>query len=254
MGKKGGSRHLKREAAPGFWPVHRKEFTWAIKPSPGPHPVHQSIPLAIVVREILGLAKTRQEAKKIISQGEILVDGKARRDEHFPAGLMDVISIPKLGTNYRILPSEKGLSLHPISEEEAKSKICRIEGKKYLKHGHVQIDLHDGRSILTHVEDPQSPAEDVYQTLDTLRITIPGQEILEHLKLGNEMLALLVDGVNRSKYGTITSIAEQAGQKRRGFLVAIKDANGGTFQTVLDYAFLVGDRAPRISLPRIGGH
>jgi len=254
MGKKGGSGHLKREAAPGFWPIHRKEFMWAVKPSPGPHPIHQSIPLVIVVREILGLARTRQEAKKIVSQGEILVDGRVRRDEHFAAGLMDVISIPKLGTSYRILPSEKGLFLHPISEDETKFKICRIEDKKVLKHGHVQIDLHDGRNILIRVKNPQSQAEDVYQTLDTVRIAIPGQEILEHLKLGKDMLALLVRGANIGKYGTIKSIEEEAGQKRRDFLVTIEDANGATYQTVLDYAFVVGNRAPRISVPRMEGH
>ena len=65
MGKKGGSLHLKREASPAFWPIHRKEFTWAVKPRPGPHSINRCIPLVLIVREILGLAKTRKEAKKI---------------------------------------------------------------------------------------------------------------------------------------------------------------------------------------------
>jgi small subunit ribosomal protein S4e len=249
MGKQGGSKHLKREAAPSFWLIHRKEFTWAVKPRPGPHPIHQCVPLAVMVREMLGLAKTRKEAKKIISQSKIMVDGKVRRDERFPGGLMDVVSIPELGENYRVMPSEKGLILHPISGEEAKFKICRIEKKKTLNKGYVQVDLHDGRNFQIHVENPQNPAEDVYPTLDTLTISIPGQEILEHLKLGKEMLALFVDGNNIGKHGTIVSIEEQTGQKRRDFLVTIKDENGETFQTILDYAFIVGDKTSRISLP-----
>ncbi|MEM2969939.1 MAG: S4 domain-containing protein, partial [Candidatus Bathyarchaeia archaeon] len=84
MGKKGGKGHLKREAAPGFWPIHRKKYVWTIKPLPGPHPIHQCLPLTLVVREILGLAKTRREAKKIVSQGKILVDGRIIHNERFP--------------------------------------------------------------------------------------------------------------------------------------------------------------------------
>jgi small subunit ribosomal protein S4e len=253
MGKQGGSGHLKREASPDFWPIHRKEFTWAVKPRPGPHPIHQSIPLTIIVREVLGLAKTRKEAKKIISQGKIIVDGKIRRDERFPTGLMDVISIPEIKKNYRVLPSEKGLFLHPISKKEAKFKMCRIEDKKILKNGHIEVNLHDGRNILIHVENPQNPAEDVYKSLDTLKISIPNQELIEHLRLGESMLASFVDGRNIGKYGTITSIEEQTGQKRRNFLVTIKDEEEKEFQTILDYAFVVGDKTPRISLPSTGG-
>ncbi|MEM4476331.1 MAG: 30S ribosomal protein S4e, partial [Desulfurococcaceae archaeon] len=37
MGSMGGSKHLKALAAPAFWPILRKEYKWAVKPSPGPH-------------------------------------------------------------------------------------------------------------------------------------------------------------------------------------------------------------------------
>lgn len=253
MGKKGGSLHLKREAAPKLWPIHRKEFTWAARPRPGPHPIHQCVPLIAIVREFLGLAKTRKEAKKIISQGKILVDGKVRRDERFPAGLMDVISIPELEKHYRVLPSEKGLFLHPIDKDESKFKICRIENKKTLSRGSVQLDLHDGRNMLIHVENPRNPVEDIYRVLDALKTSVPDQEIVEHLRLDKNMLASFVDGNNIGKYGVITSIEEQTGQKRRNFLVAIEDEKGRTFRTVLKYAFVVGDKTPRISLPSVEG-
>ncbi|HDM89168.1 MAG TPA: 30S ribosomal protein S4e, partial [Candidatus Bathyarchaeota archaeon] len=113
MGKKGGSLHLKREASPPFWPIHRKKFVWTVKPRPGPHPVSRCIPLLLIIRDILGFAETRKEAKKIISQGKILVDGRVRRDDRYPVGLMDVVSIPELKMNYRVLPFKKGLTLHP---------------------------------------------------------------------------------------------------------------------------------------------
>jgi len=252
MGKKGSSGHLKREAAPRFWPIQRKVFTWTVKPIPGPHPIRQGIPLIIIVREILGFAKTRREAEKMISQGKILVDGEVRRDERFPAGLMDVISIPDIEKDYRILPSKKGLFLHPISRDEAKFKICRIENKNVMKNGRIQLNLHDGRNILIKAENPQNPVEDIYQTLDTLKISLENQEILEHMKPGEGMMALFVSGKNMGKYGTIESIKEQSGQKRRRSLLTIMD-EGKIYRTTLNYVFVIGDKNSRISLPGMEG-
>ena len=161
MGKKGGKRHLKRKPAPKFWPIHRKEFVWVVRPKPGPHPTSRCMPLALIVRDILGFAKTRKEAKTIISQGKIKVNGKLQLEELFPTGLMDVISIPEMKKTYRILPSEKGLFLHSIGSEEALFKLCRIENKTVIKGGRLQLNLHDGRNILVQVEDSQKPEGDV---------------------------------------------------------------------------------------------
>ena len=240
---------MKREASPKFWPIHRKEFTWAVKPRPGPHPINRCIPLVLIVREILDLAKTRKEARKIISQGKILVDGKVRRDDRFPAGLMDVISIPDLDVHYRILPSEKGLTLHQIDKEEARFKLCRIENKTTVRGGHIQLNLHDGRNLLVRGENSTSPEEDTYRTLDTLMISIPDQEIIEHFRMGKGMSAIFIDGKNIGKHGMISSIEEQPNRKRRRLLVNIEDESGRIYQSILDYTFVIGNGTPRISLP-----
>ncbi|MBS7624215.1 30S ribosomal protein S4e [Candidatus Bathyarchaeota archaeon] len=252
MGKMGGGRHLKREAAPAFWPIHRKKYVWTLKPSPGPHPIERSIPLGIIVRDLLGLAETMREAKKIISQGKILVDGRIRRDEHFPVGLMDVVSIPEIKANYRVLPFKKGLILHKIEPEEANYKICRIEDKITINGGHIQLNLHDGRNILVRSEDPSKPSGNIYRTLDALKIGLPNQEILEHLRLEEGMMGIIVDGENIGKYGIIKSIDVIEGQKKRRSLVTIEDSKGATYSTILDYLFVIGDKEARISLPAEG--
>jgi len=249
MGSKGGSKHLKRNPAPKFWPIHRKEATWTIKPKPGPHPILGSIPLAILVRDILGFAKTRKEARSIISQGKISIDGQIRREERFPTGLMDVISIPDAEREYRVLPSEKGLILHSIDKEEATFKLCRIENKSIVPEGHVQLNLHDGRNILLRVKDPRNPAEeDIYQTLDVLKIKVPNQEITGHIKLSEGLTALIIGGKNRGMFGKIVAIEKQQGQRRRKQLVTIEDKGGNRFQTILDYVFVLGEAKSPISL------
>jgi small subunit ribosomal protein S4e len=253
MGSMGGRRHLKREAAPNFWPIHRKRFTWIIKPAPGPHPISRCIPLGVIVRDQLGYAKTGKEAKKIISQGKILVDGRVRRDEHFPVGPMDVITIPEINANYRVLPWKEGLILHQISEDEAKYKICRIENKTTLTGGHIQLNLHDGRNILIRSEDPHNPAGSVFQTLDSLKIEIPDQRIIEHLSLDLGKIAMIIGGKNAGKYGAIKAIENQKGQKKRNSLVTIEDDGGEELRTILAYTFVIGEKTPIISLPRLEG-
>jgi small subunit ribosomal protein S4e len=251
LGKKGGKKHLKRKPAPKSWPIHRKEFLWAPRPMPGPHPISNCIPLTLIVRDILGFAKTRKEAKAIISQGKLIVNGKIRQEERFPAGLMDVIYIPEIKKAYCILPSKKGLILHPIEANKADFKLCRIENKTIVKGSHVQLNFHDGTNLLFRAEEPQNPKGDAYETLDTLKISIPNREVLEYIKLVEGAYALITDGKNAGRYGKIVAIEKKPGQKRRGLLVTVEDKNGIQFQTVLDYVFAVGSTKPEISLPEV---
>ena len=240
---------MKREVAPKFWPIWRKKFNWTIKPDSGPHPIDRCLPLGLVVRDVLGKGKTRREAKKVISKGTIAVDAKIRTDDLFPIGLMDVVSIPEIKKDYRVLPSEKGLILHPIDGDETQFKLVRIENKHTLKDGHVQLGLHDGRSLLIRVNDPQKPEEDIYQIFDTLKISLSDSEILERIGLAKGMIAILTGGKNAGKYGVITSITDQQGQKRKDTLVTIKGERDELYQTRINYVFVIGDEKPRISLP-----
>jgi small subunit ribosomal protein S4e len=249
LGKKGGSTGLKRKPAPRFWRIHRKEFTWIVKPSPGPHSLQKCLPIAVVLRDILGFAKTRKEAKTIVSQGKIYVDGKVRHEDNFPVAIMDAISIPDADNCFRILPSRKGLILHPVSKEEALFKLCRIENKAVTKNGHRQLNLHDGSNVLVKVADPKNPLEDVYETLDTIKISLPERQILEHIKMKENDYAIITGGKNIGKYGKIVEIEGAEGKKRRNAFVTIEDQKGDRYQTILNFIFVVGETKPVISLP-----
>lgn len=248
MGRKGVSAGLKRKPAPRFWPIHRKEFFWVVKPSPGPHSLENCLPLAIVLRDILGFAKTRKEAKTIVSQGKVHVDGKVRREDDFPVGLMDVVSIRGINKYFRVVPSNKGLTLHLIGEEESNFKLCRIENKKVVKHGHIQLNLHDGSNIIVKVANPTNPQEDTYQTLNTVKISLPKRQILEQIKMKKNDFAVITSGKNIGKYGKIIEIEEATEKKRRNALVTIEDEKGNRYQTILNFVFAIGEQQPLISM------
>ncbi len=249
MGRKGERGHLKRKPAPRMWPIHRKEAVWTVMPKPGHHSLSDSLPLALVVRNILGFAKTAKEAKTIIDQEKIMVDGKIRRDERFIVGLMDVISIAGTKNSYRVLPSAKGLILHPIDTTEAAFKLCRIKDKTTVKNGNLQLDLHDGTSLLPKTDSTQPLEETAYHTLDVLKISVPEHEIIGYSKLTEGAPSLVIGGKNVGKVGKIVSIEKKQDKKRRELLVTLKDENGNQFQTILDFVFVLGDTESLISLP-----
>jgi small subunit ribosomal protein S4e len=232
-----------------MWPIHRKEAVWTVMPKPGPHPLSRSLPLALIVRDILGFAQTAKEAKNIIFQGKIMVDGKVRRDERFLVGLMDVVSIPETKNFYRVLPSRKGIFLHPINSDEASFKLCRIENKTIIKAGNMHLNLHDGSSILINMDNTQNIEVDIYDTRDVLKLSVPDRKLLGHNKLTTGAPAIVIGGKNIGQVGKIILIEKAADKKRKDLLVTLKNQKGEQFQTILDFVFILGDTDPSISLP-----
>jgi small subunit ribosomal protein S4e len=249
LGKKGQSSGLKRKPAPRFWPIHRKEFTWVVKPAPGSHSLENCMPPVLLLRGTLGVASTRKEAKTIVAQGKVHVDGNIRVKDDSPIGLMDVVSIPDIGKSFCVLPSYKGLTLREISADQSKFKLCRIEDKTVVSNGQVQLHLHDGSNILVRVADPKNPQEDVYDTLDTVKISLPERQILEHIKMKEKDFALITGGKNVGKVGKTTEIEKSEGKKRRNALVTVEDEKGNRYQTTLNFVFAIGEDHPLISLP-----
>lgn len=248
MGRKGVRGHLKRKPAPKMWPIHRKEKVWTVKPKPGPHPAARSLPLALIVRDLLGFANTAKEARNIISSGKILVDGKVRRDEKFLVGLMDIITVPDNNKSYQVLPSEKGLFLKSVESNEASFKLYRIEDKTLVKTAKMQLDLHDGSNYLVDGTESQIPGKIVYTTLDVLKLSIPDRELLGHSKLAVGASVIVIGGKNMGRVGKIDKIEKQADKKRRDLIVTIKDENGDQLQTILDFVFVLGDTDSSITM------
>ena len=248
VARMGGKKHLKRLVAPDFWPVLRKEYKWVVKPSPGPHPIERSIPLLILVRDILGYAETGREARKVIAEGHIKVDGKVRRNYKYPVGLMDVIEIVDTGETFRIVPVPvKFMMPVPISREEASFKLCRIENKTTVHGGNIQLNLHDGRNIIIKVADPANPEEDIYKTVGTVKISIPGQELLDYFPLEEGCTVIVIGGRNVGRVAKLVSISE--GMRHYRKQVTLEDVRGGTFYTTLDKIMVIGRDKPEITLP-----
>ncbi|MBA3044414.1 MAG: 30S ribosomal protein S4e [Candidatus Thermoplasmatota archaeon] len=230
------SRHLKRLVAPRSWPIQRKTYVWAVKSRPGPHPIERSLPLLMIIRDILHYADTSVEAKRIISSGNVLVDGKIVKDYKRPVGLMDVLSIPKTKECFRVMLDRRGkIRFVTIPEKNAKWKLVRIENKTTLKGGKNQINLHDGRNILT---------DEKYSTGDTLKIECPSQKILENYPLVKGNKALIMSGKHAGEAATITNCEVTRSQKPN--IVYFEN-----FSTTREHVFVIGEKKSEVVLPEV---
>lgn len=248
MTRHGGSRSLKRLNTPKFLQIKRKHGKFFMTPSPGPHPSRSCLPLLHIVRDLLEIVDNHREAKKLIGLGKFQVDGKVVKDTTYPLGLMDVLSIVKTNTHYRLLPdSHHGLILHEIPEAESTFKLCRITQKTTVKGGNVQLNLHDGKNIFIRVKDPENPKEDIYKRMDVLKITIPEQEILKVLKFKEGNLAIIMSGKNIGQLGKVITILKRFGPKAS--TVSIQHNSEHT-ETLYDYTFIIGENQSEINLPK----
>jgi small subunit ribosomal protein S4e len=246
LGKKGKTARLKRKPAPAFWPIHRKELPWIVKPSSGSHSLEKCLPLTLVLRDMLGIAQTRKECRIILSQGKIIVNGKVYKKDDVPVGLMDVVAIPESNKYYRVMPSHKGLYVAPISKEESNVSLLRVENKSTVHNG-IQIALHDGSIMLIKVADPKNPTEVTYEKFDIIKVTYPEKQVIETLKTKEGNLAIITGGKNIGKQGKIVEIEKTQAKKRRQALVVIEDSQGTRYQTVMDFIFSIGETSPMIN-------
>lgn len=235
-------RHLKRLAAPRAWSIPRKKKVWTVKPAAGPHNARKAVPLLLVVRDLLKHASTAREAKRIIREGQVLVDKKVRKDYKFPVGLADVVEIPSLKERYIVLFDSRGkIILKNITLKNSKAKLCRIMDKTLVRGGKTQLNLHDGRNLLLNKKD------DVYKTKDSLLLDLDKKSIKGHYKFKEGSLALITSGKHASKIAKIKEIRINRGP---GANTVVLEDKGSEFQTIDDYVFVAGDE--KLAIPEVG--
>ncbi len=226
--------HLKSITMPRTWQIERKKTVFVTRPNPGAHPMRHSMSLNIIMKELIKCAKTTKEVKAILHDKEVLVDGKKRNDEKYSTGLMDVISLPETKQNYRIIINKRGkLKALEIPKEESNIKLSKIENKSVLPKGKMQLNLSDGRNMIIDKKE--------YKTGDTLAISLPDQEIKEHLKLEVGMMALLIGGKHIGYIGKVEEIKSD--------VITIKIGDN-SYETLKEYAFVVGKDKPIITLEK----
>ena len=197
---------------------------WTTTPK-GPVKNDESLPLVSLIKK-KGFADNGREAKRIITSGKVLVDGKICKEPAYGLGIMDIVSIPLINKNYRISVSKNNIEVIEISQKDANIKLCKVSCKKILTGGKIQLNLHDGSNILY---------EKAIKVNDTIILSLPDRKVKEIIPFAVGNQALILFGRHRGKVGSIKEIAP--GDASCKSLTTIDE-----FKTLTDYAFIVGTK------------
>ena len=224
--------HLKRLSMPKTWQIKRKGIKFVTSPSPGPHKLDNGIPLSLLLKEILKYADTTREVKKILNTNEIKVDGKARKDFRLSVGLFDSIEFPNINEQFRVILNKKGkLELIKIKKDETSIKPCKIIGKTMVR-GKLQLNLYDGKNVLVD--------KGAYTVGDTIFLSLPDQKISKHIKLDRNSTIFLTGGKHIGEIGNVEDIIQNR--------IIYKNQKGDLIETSKEYAFVVGDSKPLVTI------
>lgn len=207
--------------------VERKGTKWLLSSAPGPHRKLESISAGVLLRDVLGIARTMHEAKKLLNSGNFMVDGKKVHDIRYPIGLMDVIAIPQSGKSYRMALSGAKLVPKEATGDAAKKKYLRVSGKHTIKHDKTCITFHDGRNYL---------GDKHIMAGDTCVLSVPGFKLLSHIKLAPGAECLVVKGKHIGEVAKLEKLIDRPGSHGTEALLS---SASGQFVTVAKYLFAI---------------
>ena len=222
------SSHMKRLTMPRSWPLPRKSSVWIQKPNPCGHPLDLCMPMGVILRDVLGVAQNRREAKKILHSKLVKVDGAIETDIGRGVGLMDVLTVGDV--SYKcVLDTNGKLRYRTIPAKETLTKICRVMGKTTIKGAKTQVHLHDGRNLLFN-ENPE------YKTGDSLVISLPDQEVKSYHKFEEGSIAYLTGGNHIGELATVRGQDIKRSSKAN-------EVQFDDFGTISDYVFIISDES-----------
>jgi len=134
-------------------------------------------------------------------------------------------------------------TVHRVSPEEAKYKLCRVKtlamGAKKVPY----IVTHDGRTM--RYPDPNISVNDV------VKFDLETNKISDFIKFETGNLAMINGGKNTGRVGVIVSREKHQGSFD---IVHLKDSAGHMFATRLSNVFVIGEgNRPMVSLPKRKG-
>jgi len=231
---------------------------WAPRPSPGPHKLRECLPITLILRNRLKYALTRREVVQIVMRRLVEVDHKIRTDINYPAGFMDVLTIPKTDEKYRLLYDVKGrFTLTRIQADEAKFKLCKLVRKgvgskasigRNPAHTGPQGSIpfgvtHDGRTI--RYIDPAAKAG------DTVKFDLTTGKATELARFEPGNVCMITAGANKGRIGVLVSRERHPGSFEISHL---KDRKGNSFATRSGNVFVIGEGSkPWVTIPRSKG-
>jgi len=237
MGKKGRDTRVKRQMAPSFWNIKRKEGRFILNTGAGAHSKKSAYPLGIILRDILKVADTMNECEKIVKSGNIRIDGITVRNVAHAIGLMDIIELVPTAQSFRIVPKDSEILVPvDIPDNEKAVKLLKVIHKSTLNTSLYQYGFHDGKTFRSEQE---------FSVGDTCLVTLPNKSVINHIKFEKGCTALITRGENAGRIGKVEDIREGIFSLPRRALLSFGDK---TIELPVETILAVGLERPMIKV------
>ncbi len=225
-------RHIKRLTAPNTWNLKRKEGTFTAKPLPSGFTNKLSVSLVYLLRYILKVARTAKEVRNILITKEVLVDNKKIIELKYGVGLMDVISIPAIQKQYRLIITQAGyVAAVEISAQESSMKPLKIVAKNKVRTGKLQYTLLDGTTFFDTTN---------YKKGDSVLFDTQHKKVKDHFAFTAGNYVYLIDGKSIGKHGVLESMDEK--------IITLSTPNGEKIQTLKEYGMIIGKKSAAVTV------
>ena len=217
---------MKRITAPKTWNVQRKTSKFITKPSPGAHTLDRSLSINTFFKELVNLTNTTKETKFVLTNDEVLVNNRRRRDFKAQVGFLDIVHVKSSKKNFLLTVDNKGALLaKEVNEKQASSRLLKIRGKKVLGKDVVQVNTLSGENLLVSEKEAKK-----YGVGDSLIVDSASLKVIEHIPFKQGALVFVYIGKHSSKSGVLESLNEK--------IVLIK-SDKESFETSKDYLLAV---------------
>ena len=234
------SDHLKRLNAPESWHIAKKTTKFITKTAPGPHNAN-AMPIAVWLRDHMGLARNLKEVKQILHQNDVIINGRPCRDAKVGIGIFDIISLPKINKFYRILRDKNGRHVSiEIDAIAAKTRLCKVKNKTTIAGGKVQLNMRDGANLL---------ADNTYKAGDSIVLSLEPEtrfRIVDHFPFAVGNMAMVIGGRHSGKIARIVDIVKIPGSVPNKIILE-DEATKTRFDTISPYIYMVGKKTPAIA-------
>lgn len=184
--------HQTRQEATTRLPIKRKGTQYVARASAS---LNNSVPVVIAIRDILNLAKTKREVKKMISQKMLKINGREVIDYGESIHLFNLLQADKTYV-LKLSPTRK---FFLEETKEVKERICKVIGKKLLPKKKIQINLHDGTNMI---------GDNKIKIGDSLYIDFSGK-IKKHISPGKGGEVFIIAGKYEGQDGKITEVQDK---------------------------------------------
>ena len=189
-------------------PIPRKGTRFVVRALINPQ---NSVPVLIAVRDMLKLARTKKEAKKMIYNKNLKINGREVKDFRESIQLFNIFTA---GKSYVLTLIPTGRFV--LEESDKKERLCKVVDKKLVKEGKIQLNLHDGTNILT--DKKISVQDSVYVDAKS--------KIVKHVPFEKGKNCFIMEGKYIGNEGKIESTEKNKAQIKIGETVATLNKSG----------------------------